>query len=673
MPMSNTSSSKGSTHEDDQPLSKQRDMPRRAPKRNHRKPGLLDPLGELVVVPIVDESPAPLSRVTRSPDRLSMRNDQRQDAEFARLVGAAQASIQANADAMDAAAAVAAVLSHVEERHYASLALRKQHIHVLQQLEADLEAFEQSMDGTRQRFRAVANQHLHAIAELLLRHEASSSSYVPPPAASTSSVSPSGVTADENSVAMHLHEAGAAYKKAGDQRHECVPVLAHKAQGDRCFHDAIMLVRRGGGGGDTDLDTAVLRMAEAATAYAKYRESPLFDQCQLMLSVAVNDIAWSHNALNDATYSLDLRIKSARRDFVESEARACMVEALESAKQGIVQASGGQYDVALLKHVQRCNQYMSWLGRHNPATLAATGVTPAVTAALERKVHKSSIAYGCRTLPGRSEYECEQLVGHWTALAKGDVELATVLVTESALQQATSAALTASRDKQFPALLVLSDTLLTALGASMPPAFTLTWLPLLCQMTAAASDPVIVPALLRRLEHLMATKQVVHHVVSKCGLVALVQTLRDSDLSHQDIMQAIVAVVAKCTAVHPKCFNDDAHLCVVLPVLCAMLLRHAKSPALVADIISLLTSLFSNCTNLTASNAADCQLVAAVAPALAACNPPCQASALLLLRDLAQSDKRVLAQCRQHRAALVSAISPMDPAWIVAFSDQLTS
>ncbi|RQM25365.1 hypothetical protein B5M09_000951 [Aphanomyces astaci] len=655
-------------------------MPRRAPKRNHRKPGLLDPLGELVVVPIVDESPAPLSRVTRSPDRLSMRNDQRQDAEFARLVGAAQASIQANADAMDAAAAVAAVLSHVEERHYASLALRKQHIHVLQQLEADLEAFEQSMDGTRQRFRAVANQHLHAIAELLLRHEASSSSYVPPPAASTSSVSPSGVTADENSVAMHLHEAGAAYKKAGDQRHECVPVLAHKAQGDRCFHDAIMLVRRGGGGGDTDLDTAVLRMAEAATAYAKYRESPLFDQCQLMLSVAVNDIA-----------CLDLRIKSARRDFVESEARACMVEALESAKQGIVQASGGQYDVALLKHVQRCNQYMSWLGRHNPATLAATGVTPAVTAALERKVHKSSIAYGCRTLPGRSEYECEQLVGHWTALAKGDVELATVLVTESALQQATSAALTASRDKQFPALLVLSDTLLTALGgtsvywvlsvyncimsmvASMPPAFTLTWLPLLCQMTAAASDPVIVPALLRRLEHLMATKQVVHHVVSKCGLVALVQTLRDSDLSHQDIMQAVVAVVAKCTAVHPKCFNDDAHLCVVLPVLCAMLLRHAKSPALVADIISLLTSLFSNCTNLTASNAADCQLVAAVAPALAACNPPCQASALLLLRDLAQSDKRVLAQCRQHRAALVSAISPMDPAWIVAFSDQLTS
>ncbi|RHY10087.1 hypothetical protein DYB36_006668 [Aphanomyces astaci] len=644
-------------------------MPRRAPKRNHRKPGLLDPLGELVVVPIVDESPAPLSRVTRSPDRLSMRNDQRQDAEFSRLVGAAQASIQANADAVDAAAAVAAVLSHVEERHYASLALRKQHIHVLQQLEADLEAFEQSMDGTRQRFRAVANQHLHAIAELLLRHEASS--YVPPPA--TSSVSPSGVTADEYSVAMHLHEAGAAYKKAGDQRHECVPVLAHKAQGDRCFHDAIMLVRRGGGGGDTDLDTAVLRMAEAATAYAKYRESPLFDQCQLMLSVAVNDIAWSHNALNDATYSLDLRIQSSRRDFVESEARACMVEALESAKQGIVQASGGQYDVALLKHVQRCNQYMSWLGRHNPATLAATGVTPAVTAALERKVHKSSIAYGCRTLPGRSEYECDQLVGHWTALAKGDVELATVLVTESALQQATSAALTASRDKQFPALLVLSDTLLTALGASMPQAFTLTWLPLLCQMTASASDPVIVPALLRRLEHLMATKQVVHHVVSKCGLVALVQTLRDSHLSHQDIMQAVVVVVAKCTAIHPKCFNDDAHLRVVLPGLCAMLLRHAKSPALVTDIISILTSLFSNCTNLTASNAADCQLVAAVAPALAACNPPFQASALLLLRDLAQSDKRVLAQCRQHRAALVSAISPMDPAWIVAFSDQLTS
>ncbi|KAF0757899.1 hypothetical protein AaE_004108 [Aphanomyces astaci] len=602
-----------------------------------------------------------------------MRNDQRQDAEFSRLVGAAQASIQANADAVDAAAAVAAVLSHVEERHYASLAVRKQHIHVLQQLEADLEAFEQSMDGTRQLFRAVANQHLHAIAELLLRHEASSSSYVPPPAASTSSVSPSGVTADENSVTMHLHEAGAAYKKAGDQRHECVPVLAHKAQGDRCFHDAVMLVRRGRGGGDTDLDTAVLRMAEAATAYAKYRESPLFDQCQLMLSVAVNDIAWSHNALNDATYSLDLRIKSARRDFVESEARACMVEALESAKQGIAQASGGQYDVALLKHVQRCNQYMSWLGRHNPATLAATGVTPAVTAALERKVHKSSIAYGCRTLPGRSEYECEQLVGHWTALAKGDVELATVLVTESALQQATSAALTASRDKQFPALLVLSDTLLTALGASMPPAFTLTWLPLLCQMTASASDPVIVPALLRRLEHLMATKQVVHHVVSKCGLVALVQTLRDSHLSHQDIMQAVVVVVAKCTAIHPKCFNDDAHLRVVLPGLCAMLLRHAKSPALVTDIISILTSLFSNCTNLTASNAADCQLVAAVAPALAACNPPFQASALLLLRDLAQSDKSVLAQCRQHRAALVSAISPMDPAWIVAFSDQLTS
>ncbi|ETW00736.1 hypothetical protein H310_07285 [Aphanomyces invadans] len=640
------------------PSSRQRPRPEAGVSRLRRLPSPKVKQGKAVVLEplaMAVDPPAPpdiLPAASKSPYRLSMQNDQRQDAEFAHLVQLAQATLRSQDDAVDAAAAVAATLAHVEQRHYASLTLRKQHVHILQQLELELEALERTMGSSRQQFRSIGNQHLHVIAEQLLHH-------------TQPSLTSSRTVLDESSVAMHLREAGAAYKKAGDQRHECMPVLTHKAHADRCYQESIALVRRG-----DDLDAAVERMADAATAYALYRQSPLFDQCQLVLSVAAADVAWSHNALSDATDSLDERIKSAHPDCVVGEARACMLEALETAKHGIV-ANGGQYDSTLLQHVRRCNQYMAWLGRHSPAILAATGVTPAVTSMLEKKVHKASIAHSCRALPTRTEYELDQLIGHWIALAKADVDLATVLVTESALQQAAAAALHAAQDTHFPALLVLSDTLIAALGASMPAAFTSSWLQLLCQMTTASmSNVAIIPTLLRHLKQLLTSKQLVH-VVTKAGFVALVQVLRDGMLGHQDIMRSVVEVVAACIALHPKCFNDEAHHRIVVPCFCAVLLRYAKTPPLVAEAIPVLISLFAN-SNLPASKAADCQLVSAFVPALASCGPPLRSSALQLFRDLASADKRVLAQCRQHRTVLLAAFSqlpPDDP--MLDFADQL--
>ncbi|KAF0694170.1 Aste57867_14930 [Aphanomyces stellatus] len=570
------------------------------------------------------------------PRRLSQRPDESQDEAFHRLVDVVTVYLR-DENAPEAAAALAAALEHVEQRHYSRLAMRKQHVEELKQLEVALERLEESTDGQRRTFRQRGNQCLHAMSTPLLRHQV-----------------------DGNLTSL-LHDAVVAYKKAGDNRYESIPALEDKIKGDRLYAQATAALEAA-----DDVNAAWQLMTQAAAAYAAYHTSPHFEQCQLMLSLGATDVQWSHQVHRELAECFETRRLDTTRDRFEAAAVASLLHAMDTSKQCAADGNAA----AALAHVHRCQRVLQWLTQHGQTTaLAACGVTLATIRALETKLHRMNVTHTSAKLTSLSEYELGQVVAQWTQLAATDGELAELLAADALVPSIVAIVTRSPRlaAAHLAATHRLVDVVLHALPPDQAAAWTGTVLKMQCDV-ATAAPPLASAAALARVVALTTTKPILHHVVQKCRLVDVALALRDVVFGDADTMAAVAAALTHCTVLQPKCFVDDPR---AVQLTCALMMRHGSTHArLVADCVAVLAAAFANGT--PPAKAGDWQVVACVAQALPAVSSSTIRPLLALVRDLAAQDKRVAAQCRQHRAAFLAVIADDDDSMASLFAAPLT-
>ncbi|CAK4613387.1 unnamed protein product [Aphanomyces euteiches] len=566
-------------------------------------------------------------------DRLSQRLDTNQDHEFLALVEVVQGHLK-DENAIDAADALAAAVNHAEQRHYSKAVLRKQHVEMLKQLQSELHALERNLDRTKRVHLLEANKCLAAVAGELVAHE----------------------PMQGKEWNKYLDDAAVAYKKAGDSRFECIPAIAHKAEGDCLFGQAIAIL-----GSSTDVDNAWTLMKEAAAAYEKYATSPHFEQCQVMLSVAAKDVAWSHKAHREVMESFESRRRRdiSREVFVDT-VKQRMLEAIDSAKQ----QSTNSDTINALAQLERCKVFMKWLHHHAPDTLEASGVTTTSITALEKKFYEASIDLARSNLDAMVEYELGRTAASWIALARQDVDMALVLVASGALRQLATVILNHKFTNLFAQLLDLGDLLLGGIAsdATIFATLTLEWLKVLVEILSFESSSS--GAALRRIIQLTSTKIQLHHVLAKSSFVATALALRERSFNNVELMQELLVTVLHCGMIHAKCFDNDIRL---VQLTCAIFSRYATIPEVAELAFSIVLIAFRN--GVPANKAAEFQLIAALAQALPKLTK--KLPVVELAKSLAEQDKRVLGQCRQHRHAFLSVVPLSDPSW-TSFIDDLT-
>ena len=151
----------------------------------------------------------------------------------------------------------------VEDTHYVDADMRKQHVNALYRLNDALEKTEENVKRCVGRHRREGNDLLVRISECIQHNEF-------------------------QQAKVFTEKAVVAYRKARDSRWQTLEVLCAKLTGDEATCVAEEAFQRG------DVVAAIKHGKEAQLRYREYKKSNLASQCQLLLSVALSQMEWSH-------------------------------------------------------------------------------------------------------------------------------------------------------------------------------------------------------------------------------------------------------------------------------------------------------------------------------------------------------------------------------------------
>ncbi|OQR96539.1 hypothetical protein ACHHYP_15412 [Achlya hypogyna] len=546
---------------------------------------------------------APLNHETRplSPTKLlSKKADESQDSEFQSLLRAANVLLELK-DVEAATAKTLELLVHVENKHYASLHLRQEHVAALQGVERALEALEADTEAQRLTHRHRGNQHMQELAAALL--------------------APAIDGRDDPRIVSLIEITAAEYKRAGDKRHECIAALTTFAEGG--------------------ISNALALAAEAAVAYEGYKASPHFAQCQLLLSLGFQDVTWSHEGHQEVYAMLNEQVAATDLAAFLHQGQQLMQGALDASKASLASDDPD----AALAHLHRCKVYRSWLEEKQ----GSVSLPASVVASLEKKFTKAKLLHKVGHLLELNDYQLGQVIVLWQTAAV-DEENATMLMAEMAIAQLAEAAI--ARPACIASFIALLDTILTTTRHDqeyLPDA--LKWLVGALEKASGTKTKLVC---LERFVSWVPARPLLHHVVGKGRFVSLWLADRDEHLGDDALMLGYVRVWAHFQSLHPKALLDDNRS---ISILTAVWMRHVSK----LDIALLCLDVATVCIG-NGLRTAQTTIVASVVAMLQTYSSLSVATlkqVVMLLEPLA-ADKSCLIKCRHHRDVLLPRLLGVD-------------